>query len=140
MDTGFLKGKWIQTKTENMDGILSKMGYSWPVRTVAGAMGITLTISDTEDCISTRFDTVLKSSQQNLSFHHPVHDVGLTKNEKFIVSPITINDRTMKHSTHYETPSVSLDIKNTYERNGNKLVLTQIIDDVVGCRHFEKQE
>ena len=56
----FLNGTWVQTKTENMDKvrsinetaqinifqILQKMGYSWPVRKIAGLMSVTLVITD----------------------------------------------------------------------------------------------
>ena len=44
MDKNFLNGKWAQTGTVNMDEFLKWMGYSWPVRKIAGSMSVTLII------------------------------------------------------------------------------------------------
>ena len=101
------------------------MGYSWPVRKVAGAMTVTLVVDDEGiegirkmvDYLKTslvcwnvkkqlknrlEFKTVLKTSKMELSFDHEVHETGLTSSEKLTVSPITLVDMTMKQTTHFE--------------------------------------
>merc|ERR1712131_529285 len=137
----FLNGTWVQTKTENMDKILQKMGYSWPVRKIAGLMSVTLVITDEgSDGIITEFKATLKSTKMELSFDHEVHDTGLTSSEKYTVGPITITENEMNLKTHPETRTISLDIFNTYRINGNELKLTQVVDDLTGFRLFEKRE
>merc|ERR1711937_120701 len=137
----FLNGTWVGTKSENMDKILQKMGYSWPVRKIAGAMSVTLVITDENtDGIITEFKTVLKSTKMELSFDHEVYDTGLTSSEKYTIGPITIAENEMKHKTHLDSGSISLDIFNTYHVNGNELKLTQVADDLTAFRLFEKKE
>ena len=113
-----LNGTWVQCKSENMDKvsfdfyhavlktsfkILQKMGYSWPVRKVAGAMTVTLVVDDEGiEGIRLEFKTVLKTSKMELSFDHEVHETGLTSSEKLTVSPITLVNMTMKQTTHFE--------------------------------------
>ena len=64
-------GTWVQTKSDNMDAILQKMGYSWPVRKIAGAMGLHLIINGSDrPGITTEFQTILKSTKMDLSFDH----------------------------------------------------------------------
>merc|ERR1711970_811308 len=136
-----LNGTWIQCKSENIDKILEKMGFSWPVRKLAGVMSVTLVIDDDGiDGIRTEFKTVLKTSKTELSFDHEVYETGLTSNEKLTISPITLDNMTMKHTTHFEAPGITLDIDNTYVREGDTLTLTQIIDDVTGMRCFALKE
>ena len=79
------------------------MGYSWPVRKVAGAMTVTLVVDDEGiEGICLEFKTVLKTSKMELSFDHEVHETGLTSSEKLTISPITLVNMTMKQTTHFE--------------------------------------
>ena len=84
MNKNRFDGTWVQTKSDNMDAILKRMGYSWPVRKIAGAMGLHLIIDGSDrPGITTEFQTILKSTKMDLSFDHEVHDTGLTNSEKY---------------------------------------------------------
>merc|ERR1712062_153126 len=132
-----------------MDEFLKGMGYSWPVRKIAGSMSVTLIIDGSQgEGIKTEFKTVLKTTTNELSFTDEVVDYGLTSSEKFTISPIRIENNKLYYSTKIECPGISLLMNSKYERDGAKLTLKQrlknlnkpTVEELIGFRYFELKE
>ena len=55
------------------------MGYKWPVRKIANAMSMSLVMENRSDGIFVSFQTILKNSDQILSFEKSIQIFGLTR-------------------------------------------------------------
>ena len=59
--------------------IMKRMGYKWPVRKIANAMSMSLVMEHRPDGMFVSFQTILKNSDQTLSFEKSILLFGLTR-------------------------------------------------------------
>merc|ERR1712131_211638 len=72
-------GTWVMKSSENQDEIMKRMGYKWPVRKIANAMSMSLVMENRTDGMFVSFQTILKNSDQTLSFEKSIQLFGLTR-------------------------------------------------------------
>ena len=58
---------------------MKRMGYKWPVRKIANAMSMSLVMENRTDGMFVSFQTILKNSDQTLSFEKSIQIFGLTR-------------------------------------------------------------
>merc|ERR1719427_214376 len=138
-DASKFTGKWVQKSSENNDEIMKRMGYKWPVRKIAQAMSMTLVMESRPDGLFVSFQTILKNSDQTLSFENPVQMFGLTSSEKITIRPIKIENGILYQTNVMEFPGMeTFQVQNNYEVTGDEMTLTQTIDNIVGKRVFQR--
>ena len=60
---------------------MKRMGYKWPVRKIANAMLMSLVMEHRSDGMFVSFQTILKNSDQTLSFEKLIQIFGLTRTD-----------------------------------------------------------
>ena len=143
---------------------MKRMGYKWPVRKIANAMSMSLVMEHRPDGMFVSFQTILKNSDQTLSFEKSTQLFGLTRidvtnmlfcsllnsfagystsyksSEKITVKPIKIENGILYQTNIMDFPGMeTFEVFNEYKISGNQMTLTQTIDDIVGKRIFERK-
>ena len=144
---------------------MKRMGYKWPVRKIANAMSMSLVMEHRPEGMFVSFQTILKNSDQTLSFEKSIQLFGLTRidvtnviffcsllnliagystsyksSEKITVKPIKIENGILYQTNIMDFPGMeTFEVFNEYKISGNQMTLTQTIDDIVGKRIFERK-
>merc|ERR1712131_6789 len=128
-------GTWVMKSSENQDEIMKRMGYKWPVRKIANAMSMSLVMENRTDGMFVSFQTILKNSDQTLSFEKSIQIFGLTSSEKITIKPIKIENGILYQTNVMDFPGMeTFEVYNEYKITGNEMTLTQTIGDIVGKR------
>ena len=76
---GGLNIKCINSFNDIFFEIMKRMGYKWPVRKIANAMSMSLVMEHRPEGMFVSFQTILKNSDQTLSFEKSIELFGLTR-------------------------------------------------------------
>jgi len=131
-----LKGRWVQTKTENMDAIYVASQASYIKRKVAQMMTVHLQVEyPNPTSMFMSFQSKLKNMDMNLSFDGPSPHLSLS--DEPVESTVKVEgDQMILHTTGMAYG----DTTRFFTFNGeNELVIKQQIKEVIGTRWFERE-
>lgn len=131
-----LKGRWVQTKTENMDAIYVASQASYIKRKVAQMMTVHLQVEyPNPTSMFMSFQSKLKNMDMNLSFDGLSPHLSLT--DEPVESTVKVEgDQMILHTTGMAYG----DTTRFFTFNGeNELIIKQQIKEVIGIRWFERE-
>ena len=132
---------------------MKRMGYKWPVRKIANAMSMSLLMENRTDGMFVSFQTILKNSDQTLSFEKSIQIFGLTRID-VKVHRISVTQEfgcliwvlfVFTYENVFQTNVMdfsgieTFEVYNEYKITGNEMTLTQTIGDIVGKRIFGRK-
>ncbi|GAA6229945.1 fatty acid-binding protein, heart [Lates japonicus] len=127
-------GTWNLKESENFDDYMKELGVGFATRKVGNLTKPTTVISLDGDKVTVKTHSTIKNTE--LSFKLGEEFDETTADDRKVKSIVNIEDGKMVHVQKWDGKETSL----VREVNGNALVLTLTIGQVVCKRRYEKAE
>ncbi|KAM9321421.1 fatty acid-binding protein, heart [Gastrophryne carolinensis] len=125
-------GTWKLLESNHFDDYMKAIGVGFATRQIANCTKPTTIISIEGDTIVLQTQSTFKNTE--IKFKLGVEFDELTADDRKVKSIVTLEDGKLLHIQKWDGKETSL----VREVNGNKLVLTLTMGDVVCTRHYEK--
>ncbi|XP_026204091.1 fatty acid-binding protein, heart [Anabas testudineus] len=127
-------GTWNLKESNNFDEYMKKLGVGFATRTVANMTKPTTIIVLDGDQLTVKTQSSVKNSQFSCKLGEEFDET--TADDRQVKSILKIEDGKLVHIQRWEGKETSL----VREVNGNTLMLTLTLGDVVCTRRYEKAE
>lgn len=118
--------------SQNFDEYMKGLGVGFATRQIANVTKPTTVFCLEEDTIVLQTQSTFKNTE--IKFHLNEEFDEITADDRKVKSLITLEDGVLKHVQKWNGKETTL----LREVNGNKLILTLTLGDVVSTRHYEK--
>ncbi|XP_070702362.1 fatty acid-binding protein, heart [Pempheris klunzingeri] len=127
-------GTWILKESDKFDDYMKELGVGFATRTVANMTKPTTIISVEGDMVTVKTQSAVKNTE--LSFKMGEEFDETTADDRKVKSIVNIQDGKLVHIQKWDGKETSL----VREVNGNALILTLSLGNVVSTRRYEKAE
>ncbi|XP_030596532.1 fatty acid-binding protein, heart [Archocentrus centrarchus] len=127
-------GTWLLKESEKFDEYMKELGVGFATRKVANFTKPTTIISVDGDLVTLKTQSTIKNTE--ISFKLGEEFDETTADDRKVKSTVTVEDGKMVHIQRWDGKETSL----VREVNGNALLLTLKLGEVVCTRHYEKAQ
>ncbi|KAM8976409.1 fatty acid-binding protein, heart [Pelodytes ibericus] len=125
-------GTWKLVDSKNFDEYMKAIGVGFATRQIANVTKPTTIIIKDGDQIVLQTQSTFKNTEVHFKISEEFDET--TADDRKCKSLITLEDGKLKHVQKWDGKETTL----VREVNGDKLLLTLTIGDVVSTRHYEK--
>uniref|UniRef100_A0A8C5WC90 Cytosolic fatty-acid binding proteins domain-containing protein n=1 Tax=Leptobrachium leishanense TaxID=445787 RepID=A0A8C5WC90_9ANUR len=125
-------GTWKLVDSKNFDEYMKTIGVGFATRQIANVTKPTAVFTKEGDVIVLQTQSTFKNSEIKFKLNEEFDET--TADDRKCKSLVTLEDGKLKHVQKWDGKETSL----VREVDGNKLVLTLTIGEVVSTRHYEK--
>ncbi|XP_069612771.1 fatty acid-binding protein, heart [Ranitomeya imitator] len=125
-------GTWLLVESKNFDDYLKGLGVGFATRQIANVTKPTTIISCDGDVIVLQTQSTFKNTEVKFKLNEEFDET--TADDRKVKSLVTLEDGKLKHVQKWEGKETIL----LREVNGNKLLLTLTLGEIVSTRHYEK--
>ncbi|XP_059206288.1 fatty acid-binding protein, heart [Centropristis striata] len=127
-------GTWNLKESVNFDGYMKELGVGMATRAVANLTKPTTIILVDGDTVTVKTQSTMKNTEVSFKLGEEFDET--TADDRKVKSTVTVDDGKLVHVQKWKGKETSL----VREVNGNSLVLTLTLNDVVCTRNYEKAE
>ncbi|AWP21727.1 Muscle fatty acid binding protein isoform 2 [Scophthalmus maximus] len=131
---GAFVGTWNLKESEKFDDYMKALGVGFATRQLAGLTKPTTIIEVDGDTVTVKTQSTMKNTE--LSFKLEEEFDETTADDRKVKSIVKIEDGKLVHTQKWDGKETSL----VREVNGNALILTLKIGDLVCTRRYEKAQ
>ncbi|XP_077151673.1 fatty acid-binding protein, heart-like [Ranitomeya variabilis] len=125
-------GTWLLVESKNFDDYMKGLGVGFATRQIANVTKPTTIISCDGDIIVLQTQSTFKNTEVKFKLNEEFDET--TADDRKVKSLVTLEDGKLKHVQKWEGKETIL----LREVNGNKLLLTLTLGEIVSTRHYEK--
>ncbi|EHB06308.1 Fatty acid-binding protein, adipocyte [Heterocephalus glaber] len=125
-------GTWKLTSSENFDDYMKEVGVGFATRKVAGMAKPCMIISINGDVVTIRTESTFKNTEMSFKLDQEFDEV--TADDRKVKSIITLEAGALVQVQKWDGKSTTI----TRRREGDKLVLDCVMNNVTATRIYEK--
>ncbi|XP_073420395.1 fatty acid-binding protein, heart [Dendrobates tinctorius] len=125
-------GTWLLVESKNFDDYMKGLGVGFATRQIANVTKPTTIISYDGDVIVLHTQSTFKNTEVKFKLNEEFDET--TADDRKVKSLVTLEDGKLKHMQKWDGKETIL----LREVNGNKLLLTLTLGEIVSTRHYEK--
>ncbi|KFO28229.1 fatty acid-binding protein, adipocyte [Fukomys damarensis] len=125
-------GTWKLASSENFDDYMKEVGVGFATRKVAGMAKPYMIISIDGDMLTIRTESTFKNTEMSFKLGQEFDEV--TADDRKVKSIITLEGGALVHVQKWDGKSSTI----TRRREGDKLVLDCVMNNVTATRIYEK--
>ncbi|XP_056274282.1 fatty acid-binding protein, heart [Pseudoliparis swirei] len=127
-------GKWDLKDSEKFDEYMKKLGVGFATRTVGNHTKPTTIISVEGDVVTVKTKSAVKNTELSFKLNEEFDET--TADDRKVKSLVKVEDGKLVHTQKWDGKETSL-VRSV---DGNALILTLTMDDVVSTRHYVRTE
>ncbi|XP_044141002.1 fatty acid-binding protein, heart-like [Bufo gargarizans] len=127
-------GTWRMVESKNFDDYMKGLGVGFATRQIANVTKPTTIICLEGDYIVLRTQSAFKNTEVKFKLNEEFDET--TADDRKVKSVVTLKDGKLIHVQKWDGKETTL----LREVDGDKLVLTLTLGDVVSTRHYEKAQ